>query len=181
MVILNSKLIMDEQKLQVFKESTGIDLLIQNPGENISDQVSSIVESSNPSNIMEQNEALKLIEESFRSEEFVPYKKGIKNNDSGKYIELYFISPSIGKKYVEKINDLVRNTGWSMKISDAVNQNEIIKLATALCKREGVSLKKNPSFNPSALTVELKVESLDEEKVENIREEFEYKTGCRLL
>lgn len=180
-VILNSKFTMEEQMLQEFKERTGIELFVQNPGESISNEISSIVQNTNISNVMEQNQALKIIEESFMAEEFTPYKKSIKNNDRGKYIELYFISPIIGKKYKEKINDLVQKTGWSMKISDAVNQNEIIRLAIALCKKEEISLKKNPSFNPSALTVELKAESLDEEKIENIRKEFEYKTGCRLL
>lgn len=180
-VILNSKLIMEERKLQLFKESTGIDILIQNPGESVSNEAGTIVESKNPSEVMEQNQAFRLIEESFSSEEFMPYKKGIKNNEKGKYIELSFISPAIGRKYIQKINDLVQKTGWSMKVSDAVNQNEIIRIASELCKKEGISLKKNPSFNPSALTVELKVEILDEEKVENIRKEFEHKTGCRLL
>jgi Predicted metal-dependent RNase, consists of a metallo-beta-lactamase domain and an RNA-binding KH domain len=180
-VILNSELIIEKQKLQEFKESTGIELLVQNPGESISEQGSTVVESSDTSNVMEQNQALKSIEEGFMVEEFMPYKKGIKNNDKGKYIELYFISPEIGRKYIEKINDLVKKTGWSMKISDAVNQNEIIRLALELCKKEGINLKKNPSFNPSALSVELKVENLDEEKIKNVRKEFEYKTGCKLL
>lgn len=180
-VILNSKLIIKEEKLREFKESTGVELLTQNPGESINNQVNCIVESSNAANVMEQNQALKTIEESFKLEEFIPYKKSIKNDDKGKYIELYFISPAIGRKYKEKIDGLVQKTGWSMKISDAVNQNEIIRIATALCKKEGISLKKNPSFNPSVLTVQLKTESLDAEKIENIRKEFEDKTGCRLL
>jgi len=179
--VLNSKFIIEEEKLQKFEGITGMGLLVQNPGESIAGQGSNIVECSNKSNVMEQNQALKAIEESFMSQEFMPYKKGIKNNDKGKYIELYFTSPAVGRRYIEKINNLVKKTGWSMKISDAINQNEIIRLAVALCKKEGISLKKNPSFNPSALTVELKVESSDEEKIENIRKEFEYKTGCRLL
>ncbi|MBV7272235.1 MBL fold metallo-hydrolase [Clostridiaceae bacterium UIB06] len=176
--ILNSEFLVEKQKLEEFKEKTGLDLFLQNPGINIEKNLSSIIEAED--NAIEQNQALKLIDESFAEEEFKPYKKGVKSNGNRKYIELYFISPMIGERYKSKIKDLVSKTGWSMKISEASNQNEIIRFAAMLCKKTGINLKKNPSFNASELSVELKAESLEKDKIESIREEFEYKTGFRL-
>lgn len=180
-VILNSEFALENEKLQYFKERTGLELFIQNPGiTGVYKELNNIIESKKKAVRLEQNQTLQLIDESFSTEEFKPYKKSIKNIGKEKYIELCFISPIIGKKYIDKINDLVNKTGWSMKVSDAVNQNEIINFASMLCRKEGIALKKNPSFNPADLSVELKVENLEEEKVEDIKKEFEYGTGCKL-
>ncbi|NMM63353.1 MBL fold metallo-hydrolase [Clostridium sp. P21] len=178
-VILNSECKVEQSKLNIFREKTGLELLLQSSGK-IKDVKEDIIESENKVKALEQNQALKLIEEGFEKEEFKPYKKGIKSNDKGRYIELSFISPVIGKKYTEKINELAKITGWNMSISSAVNQNEIIKIAQVLCSRKGIVIKKNPSFNPLSLSVELKVENLEEEKMKVIKEEFQYKTGCSL-
>lgn len=179
MVILNSKHSVEQSKLNVFKEKTGLELLVKISGA-IKDVTNDMIESENEVKAVEQNQALKIIEESFEKEEFKPYKKGIKSNDKGKYIELSFISPVIGKKYTEKVSELVKITGWNMNISNAVNQNEIIKIAQVLCRRESIPIKKNPSFNPLNLSIELKLQNVEEEKMKVIKEEFEYKTGCSL-
>lgn len=178
--ILNSEFQLDKAELEKFKETTGLELVIQNPGQNVNITSSDIIASKDKGNVLEQNEALRIIDEEFIEEEFKPYKKSIKNNDKGKYIELSFISQTIGKKYKEKINILVEKIGWSMKISDTANQNEILRIASILCKKENINLKKNPSFNGSQLSVELKVENLDSEAMEKVKSEFEHKTGCSL-
>jgi hypothetical protein len=179
--ILNSKFIIEASKIEEFKTNTGLQLLIQNPGTSgVYKEFDNIIESKKNVIVLEQNQTLKLIDESFIMEEFKPYKKSIKNNGKEKYIELCFISPVIGKKYIDKINDLVNKTGWSMKVSETVNQNEIMNLATMLCRKEGITLKKNPSFNATDLSVELKIENLDKEKIENIKGKFEHGTGCKL-
>ncbi len=179
LVILNSEFKIDELKLNSFKERTGLELVINNPGKT-KEFNNNIVQSENKVNVMEQNQALKFIEDGFEKEKFKPYKKSIKSNSNGKYIELSFISPVIGEKYREKLDELVKVTGWSMSISSSVNQNEIIKLAQVLCRKEEINIKKNPSFNALSLSVELKVENANEEKMKIIKEEFEYKTGYSL-
>ena len=125
--------------------------------------------------MVEQNKALNIIDETFEREQFRPYKKSIKSSTKGKYIELTFISPVIGKKYEKNIGELVRLTGWNMKVANNANQNEILQIASVLCKKKGIDLKKNPSFNSSDLSVELKLKDDNVEKIE-----FEYKTGCML-
>jgi predicted metal-dependent RNase len=183
-VVLNSDFKAAETELKDFKNKTGLELIIQ--GQMLEELgikeefKSNFAESKDKSKVMEQNQALNFIEESFKYEEFKPYKKSIKSNAIGKYIELTFISPEIGGKYSEKLNELAEVTGWNMSTANSINQNEIINLAVALCRKEGIKLKKNPSFNSSNLNVELKFETLQEEKLNKIKEEFEYKTGCLL-
>lgn len=179
LLILNSEYSFDKERLQKFKEKTGLDLMIQNneAGKEINNN---IVEGKNKLNAMEQNQALSFIDNSFKEEKFKPYKKSIKVSNNGKYIELFFITPVIGDKYKEKLYSLVEHTGWNMCISRSVNQNEIINFAVMLCGKNEITLRKNPSFNGSNLSVELKLENKDENKLKLVKEKFEYNTGCTL-
>jgi predicted metal-dependent RNase len=179
LLVLNSEYKTDQNKLEQFRERTGLDLLIQNNGMPMESN-SILVKSEDKANVMEQNQALGMIDSSFKQEEYRPYKKSIKTSNIGKYIELFFITPIIGNKYKEKLHELVEFTGWNMCISSSANQNEIINLAMMLCSRNDIVLRKNPSFNSSNLNVELKIENKDDEKLKLIKEEFEYKTGCTL-
>jgi hypothetical protein len=123
----------------------------------------------------------KSIDENFENEDFKPYKKGIKNNSLGKYIELSFITPNIGRKYAEKIEKLSHATGWNIGISKSANMNEIINIASSLCTKKGIVLKKNPSFNSALLTVTLKLQNTKNINLESLKEEFETKTGCNII
>ena len=167
----------------IFRETTGYKLKILY-GEMKSDSVNSDDNSTFTTNsnfVMEQNEALKSIDENFENEDFKPYKKGIKNNSLGKYIELSFITPNIGRKYAEKIEKLSHATGWNIGISKSVNMNEIINIASSLCTKKGIVLKKNPSFNSALLTVTLKLQNTKNINLESLKEEFETKTGCNII
>jgi hypothetical protein len=113
-------------------------------------------------------------------EEFKPYKKSIKTNHMGKYIELTFISPIIGRKYLHKLEVLSKEIAWNINISTSVNQNDIINLALQLCAENKIKLKKNPAFNGAALKVILKCESIDEDIFLKIKETFDHNTGCNL-
>lgn len=168
--------------IEKFKEITGCNLEILTKGiENINAVLKdNLVKSINNFKI-EQNAALNYIDESFTEEEFKPYKKGIKNNYLGKYIELSFITPVIGERYKDKIEEIANKTGWNMSISNSSNMNEIINISSSYCREEGITLKKNPSFNQVELTVTLKVESGSEETLQSIKEKIERKTGCKVI
>lgn len=171
-------------EIEEFKNETGLKLQIK--GQNIEENVlnkndESYFQVNKEKEKLEQNKTFEIIEQKFYYEEFKPYKKGIKTNSNGKYIELSFISPIIGAKYKNKIEELAEETGWSFAIGKSVNQNEIINLAVRLCNEANVSLKKNPSFNPSTLEVTLKTSNeIDENEFKKIKDEFDYKTGCRI-
>ncbi|MPQ43382.1 MBL fold metallo-hydrolase [Clostridium tarantellae] len=129
---------------------------------------------------VEQNIALNTIDKAFENEKHKPYKKSIKNNHLGKYLELAFISPKIGELYSEKLSHICCETGWNIGISDKVNQNELMNLSNMLCFKNGIVLKKNPSYNGSNLSVTLIIIN-GEENFEKVKEEFEFNTGCTLL
>ena len=67
-----------------------------------------------------------------------------------------------------------------MSISNSVNQNEVINIVVRLCVKEGIKLKKNPSFNLGTMEVTLSLEDGSKEVLEKIKSEFEGSTGCYL-
>lgn len=166
-----------EAEKEEFKKETGFDIVIQgNNNVKIPINDSCIMPAGN-SPMMEQNEALKYIDTCFESEQHKPYKKSIKSKGN---LELSFMSPIIGRKYAEKIGIIAKDIGWNMSISNSVNQNEVINTAVRLCAKEGIKLKKNPSFNLGAMEVTLRLENGSKEVLEKVKSEFEGSTGCSL-
>ena len=182
-VFLNGKNIDEGNKSKVFEEKTGWKLCILEEGSLAvnngmsSDKLYFEVEGVK---VVEQNVAISLIDKAFENEEYKPYKKSVKTNEKGKYIELVFISPKIGQKFEEKLGHISYETGWSIAVADKVNQNELFNIAKLLCDKNDVGLKKNPSYNPGNMTISLNIIN-GEESFEGIKEEFEKITGCRLV
>lgn len=159
-------------KLSIIDEgSTGSNNITEN--ENLYFEIEGI-------EVVEQNTALNLIDKAFENEDHKPYKKSIKTNGKGKYIELVFISPKIGEKFEEKLGHLSYETGWSIAVSDKVNQNELFNIAKLLCDKNQINLKKNPSYNPGNMTISLNILS-GEENFDVVKEAFEKITGCSLI
>ncbi|WP_097026285.1 MBL fold metallo-hydrolase [Clostridium peptidivorans] len=181
LVTLNSNYNITDERGK-FIEITGCNLeILTKCIENINEALKENLEESISSFKMEQNQALSYIDEEFREEEFKPYRKGIKSNHLGKYIELSFITPIIAKKYKDKIKEMANKTGWNISISNSANMNEIINIASLYCREEGIILKKNPSFNQVEFSITLKVESGSEEALQRVKEKIESKTGCRVI
>ena len=128
--------------------------------------------------MLEQNLAFSCIEQSFEDEPYKPYKKGIKNDSNGKYIILSFLSPEIGRKECDIIQQISNQTGWRIQISDSVNQNEIMNILGVLCKKYDIQLKKNPSYLPQNHSFRVKVEGDDKGLPKELQDEFMEKTGC---
>lgn len=166
---------------ETFKKITGVELIIEDQGMKRSEPD----EQNNTfghftKTPAEQNKALKVIDDAFKDEEFKPYKKSIKQTGSVKYIELNFISPKVGKRYIHKIEALSENIAWNIKIASAVNQNAITNFAVQLCNENGIKLKKNPAYISDTLKVILKCDSIDEAVFMRMKEKFEHNTGCSL-
>ncbi|WP_102399738.1 MBL fold metallo-hydrolase [Haloimpatiens massiliensis] len=171
-----------ENKAKEFNDKTGMTLEIKNQlqGSKCNFENEDVIKTSRV-NEMEQNAAIKYLDDSFMYEEFRPYKKSIKNISKYKYMEVSFITPMVGQRYLKKLMCISENMGWNIKIATSCNQNEIINLALALCSEKGVMLKKNPSFNPFNFSVTLKLqEPIAPEVFEEMKEIFKHKTGCEL-
>ncbi|WP_138203050.1 MBL fold metallo-hydrolase [Haloimpatiens lingqiaonensis] len=171
-----------ENKIDEFNKNTGMKLEMKTGFNGSKDklEMEDIIKTSNK-NEMEQNAAIKYLDDSFMDEEFRPYKKSIKNISNQRYMELVFITPMVGQRYLDKLKDISENIGWNIKISTSCNQNEIITIALKLCNERGILLKKNPAFSPFNLSVTLKPqEAIDLEVFEEIKKIFEHKTGCEI-
>lgn len=166
----------DKEK-QAFKSKTGLDLTLFDNRNDVQKANTMNFFKSCKNETMEQNRAFKYIDDSFQSEEFKPYKKSIKGKN---YIELFFISPIVGERYTEKIEKLADEIGWDMGISNSVNQNDIISLVKRLCDSRSIFLKKNPSFMLDSLKIIIRPEEIDEIKLQEIKKQFDYYTGCSL-
>lgn len=160
-----------------FYQATGLDLVIE------SDAAPKVpAPAAAQPGQMEQNRAFKLIEEAFEGQPHRLYKKGLKQDESGRYIELSFISPEVGMMYRDVILQLEQKTGWAIRINPNPNQNEVIKLARRLLEQKGLRLKKNPGFYQ--LEKEVRVVPLDDWAqgvFEEAREEFQKHTGYTLI
>lgn len=131
---------------------------------------------------IEQNAAFFCIDEAFRELPHKPDKKSLKNDSAGKYMELGFISPAVGMRYRQALQELADQTGWRIRIADKVNQNELFKAAQLLCKKHGISLAKNPSYLPEQKKIQLKMAvQAAEENMQRMASEFVDETGCECI
>ena len=129
--------------------------------------------------VVEQNQAFLQIDLAFASLSHRPDKKSLKHDSKGKFLELSFISPMIGRRYQKVIQTLANQTGWRIRIADKVNQNTLFKNIQVLCMKRGITPVKNPSYLPERKTVQVKVRrSLEPEILDLVAKEFQKQTGC---
>ncbi len=130
----------------------------------------------------EQNITFLCIDQTFEGLPHKPDKKSLKQDAQVGFLELSFVSPVIGHQYGEYLQELADQTGWRIRISDKVNQIELIRTAQLLCMKYGIALAKNPSYLPERKTIQLKPgEAADEETQKLLSEEFEILTGCSCI
>ena len=128
---------------------------------------------------IEQNLAFSCIEQTFAELDHKPDKKSLKQDSLGKYLEIGFISPMIGRRYKDALQAISSQTGWRLHIADKVSQNELIRISQLLCMKYGITLVKNPSYLPAQKLIQLKArETVSQQVQEKITEKFLELTGC---
>ena len=125
----------------------------------------------------EQNEMLMIVEACFADTPVKPYKKGIKSDAEGHYLELSFMTPALGLRCRDVLIRSAEETRWRVHISESVNQQALMICAQTICERNGIVLKKNPSYLPSDRSVQVQTEV---ELPDEMLEEFMNETGSRL-
>ncbi len=164
-----------ESLIRAFKEKTGLDLCLEYPGK--APEESEVLLQDDRQR-MEQNAALSLIENVFKEAKHELFKKGIKSDRGGKYIELSFISSVIGENYRCWITDLEKETGWRITINPYTNQMELIQKATELLQEEGISFDRNPGIFQGEGVVRFKLNNpIGEETWNNMQKRFQEETG----
>jgi len=127
----------------------------------------------------EQNLAFFCIDQTFEELPHRPDKKSLKSDQEGKYLELAFVSPMIGRQYQDELQGLADQIGWRIHIADKVNQNMLFQTVQMLCVKCGITLLKNPSYLPERKSVQLKTNGLEDEgQRRRVEEEFLRQTGC---
>jgi predicted metal-dependent RNase len=169
-----------EKKLieKEFLEKTGINIEIILPGKQDKTENLPVQKLDYQ---MEQNQALNLIDDAFKDKEDKLYKKSLKAIDGEPCIELSFISPVIGNKYRDLIDELESRTRWPIRINPVPNQNELLNVGIRLLQEHGISLKKNLSYFPREMQVRAVVNNRDDEVLNNVKNLYKEKTGAELI
>ncbi len=106
---------------------------------------------------MEQNLVQYLVDQAFQDQNHQVYKKSVKTGPDGKFLELSFLSPEVGRRYGDLLRHLADETKWPIRISDSVNQKEIFQFVQLLCGKYDLVLRQNPSYLPQRRVVQIKV------------------------
>ncbi len=131
-----------------------------------------------PDGRFEINAAFLAIDEAFRKQAHRPYKKRLLGQNT---IELVFISPMIGERYKDLIEQLSKQTGWPISIGSTANQHRIKEIAVTLATEYGLKLRKNPRyFGGNNLLVLLVEKPPEPEKAAELRRRFTEATGFEL-
>lgn len=134
---------------------------------------------SAPKTPIEQNLAFSVSDIEFKGQPHAPEKKSLKQDSRGKYLEFAFISPAIGEKCRETLQQIADQTGWRIRIAEKINQNGLSRIAQTLCGQMEIPLVKNPSYLPGEQTLVLRIpESTCPEKLAQAAERFNRETGC---
>lgn len=181
--------VQEKAAAEQFRAATGWTLLLSGTAaEGLGSQKfesSDFFSPSDPSmEALEQNMALFCVDQSFEECPHRPGKKSLKQDGEGSYLELSFVSPELGRTYGETLQALADQTGWRIRISDKVNQNELFRIAQLLCMKEEIVLLKHPSYLPDQRKLQMKVSDGEtSEKLERIKEELQRLTGltCVLI
>jgi len=127
---------------------------------------------------MEQNMVQYCIDQAFEGQKHRVYKKSIKSDAQGNYMELAFLSPEVGKQYGELLAQLACQTQWRIRIADSVNQKEVFEIVQMLCNKYEIPLRKNPSYMPQSRTIQIRTDiQPSQEACRNLMQEAEETTG----
>ena len=128
---------------------------------------------------VEQNFAFSCIEQSFAGIPVQIEKKSIRQDERGKYLEFSFISPIVGIRYRQELQQIANQIGWRIQIADKVNQNALFQMIRTLCAEHEITLAKNPSYLPDKKVIAVKIaKEVDNERQAAIANVFLEKTGC---
>lgn len=133
-----------------------------------------------PPSRWEINRAFARILERFEAEPDTPYRKSLKTDDHGEYIELAFLTPEIGRRYVHLLTELSAETGWRIDLSPAANLAGLQDAVRSLLPK-GTALAREPSYFPRERVVRIQLtRPLPESEAADLQARFKNKTGLPL-
>ena len=166
-----------------FCQITGIELILTTPESEAEKKAAGdlLLSQLDPTEMMEQNQAFKYIDEEFKPLKVKIYKKSRKVAGGLPYLELYFISPEVGQRYRGLVDKLASTTGWTIKIGQTAIQSEIINLARRMMASHQIRLGKTPSLYTGQALVKVEVNGeVNPAVLAEIKAEFKEKSGYNL-
>ena len=128
---------------------------------------------------MEINMTFAEIDQAFRDLDHRPYKKSKMQDEQGPYLMLSFVSPEVGLRYEEVLDELEERTGWSIELSKKVDQQAVIQAARELLP-ERWSVKKGPGLDVANRAVIVKLaETPPAEELESASAALDARVGFR--
>jgi Cft2 family RNA processing exonuclease len=129
---------------------------------------------------MEINLTYGEVDRAFAQQPHAPRKKSKKRRGDREVVELAFISPEVGLRYRQLLDELEQLTGWSFRVAEKVDQGAVLALARKLIPKEW-SLKKNPGLDVANRKVMVKLsEPVDEGRVSEVAAPLEEESGFSL-
>lgn len=157
-----------------FRAITGFELIVKRADDPTGGQ--SVIDAKAGDERMEINAAYRLIRA--RLEGCGLNKVGLKGGE----IMLSFISPQVGERHLEKIEQLAQETGYPVKIHPQPNQHEILQVANRLLREQGWQTARGPGIHVTRAEVNVTLtEPVAETEVEKLRESLLRETGFNLV
>lgn len=111
-------------------------------------------------------------------EPYTLYKTSLKQGG----IVLSFITPEVGMRHQALIQQLAQQIGYPLSIHPHPNQQQIVQVVQTLCQAQGVSLRKNPSFQLADNQVMIEpTQPISETTVAILKQQFHEQTAYELL
>ena len=158
-----------------FREITGFDLIITNQSSQaVPVEQKPVLKKS--VGRMEINDAYRLIRSQLGDKGLT--KTSLKQGQ----IVLSFISPQVGERYIKQIQQLSRDTGYTLRIHPHPNQHKILQIASKLLREVGWTVRKGPGIHVdrSELSVKLANDVTDDE-IEALNRKLELESGFKLV
>ena len=129
---------------------------------------------------MEINAAFIEVDRAFAEQPHRPHKKSKKVGADGVHVELSFISPEVGARYQELLDELQYRTSWPMRVATRVDQQAVLAAARALVPGSWQQTK-NPGLDVAGrrLLLRLAQPPPEDERAE-VDRQLQEKTGFTL-
>lgn len=164
--------------IEKYENLTGFRLLLNTRGENntASAAVTTTAKAPSGRTQLEINAAYKAIKDALEPHGL--YKTSLKQGG----IVLSFISPQVGNRQMDAIQQLAEQTGYELSIHPHPNQNAILQVAQQLIRQGNLTVRKGPSIYVDRGEVVYAVAGEpNENDVAQIMQVFEDTTGYRLV
>lgn len=159
-----------------FRNITGFDLIITNQSNQSTANTEELETAEESGERMEINDAYTLIRS--RLDTSGLNKTSLKQGQ----IVLSFISPQVGERYTEQIQQLAKDTGYAMRIHPHPNQHKILQITTRLLREVGWNVQKGPGIHVDRGELSVKLaDDVNESDIEALNAKLEQESGFTLV